>query len=81
MCSPISWEPLPAAEPRAAGLPVPAPAPLRSVDPVDGSRVGRFDAAPLNEDLGLAARPRPVSAPLSEAQPEVEQAGDEDGQS
>lgn len=76
-----SWEPLPAAEPRAAGLPAPAPTPLRSVDPVDGSRVGRFDAAPLNEDLGLAARPRPVSAPLSEAQPEVEQAGDEDGRS
>lgn len=74
------WESLPAADLRAAGLGVPTPAPLRSVDPVDGSRVGRFDAAPLNEDLGLAARPRPVSAPLSEAQPEVEQAGDENGQ-
>ena len=76
-----SWESLPAAEPWAAGLGVPTPAPLRSVDPVAGSRVGRFDAAPLNEDLGLAARPRPVPAPLSEAPPEVEQAGDEDGQS
>lgn len=74
------WESLPASDLRAAGLGVPTPAPLRSVDPVDGSRVGRFDAAPLNEDLGLAARPQPVSAPLSESQPEVEQAGDEDGQ-
>ena len=76
-----SWELLPAAELRAAGLRAPAAVPLRSVDPVDGSRVGRFDAAPLNEDLGLAARPRPVSAPLSESQPEVGQAGDEDGRS
>lgn len=78
-----SWEALPTAEPRTAGNAVstPTPAPLRSVDPGEGSRVGRFDAAPLNEDLGLAARPRPVSAPLSESQPEVGRAGDEDGQS
>ncbi|UOY00281.1 hypothetical protein [Blastococcus sp. PRF04-17] len=76
-----SWETLPVAELRATGLPVPAATPLRSVDPAAGSRVGRFDAAPLNEDLGLTARPRPVSAPLSEAQPEVGQAGDEDGRS
>lgn len=75
-----SWESLPVGEPRATGLVVTAPAHLRSVDPVDGSSAGRFDAAPLNEDLGLTARPRPVSAPLSESQLEVEQAADEDGQ-
>ncbi|SEP29481.1 hypothetical protein [Trujillonella endophytica] len=77
-----SWESLPVAELQAAGLAVPAQAPLRAVDPVgDGSRVGRFDAAPLNDDLGLTARPQPVAAPLSEMQPEVGQAGGEDVQS
>ncbi|TKJ28480.1 hypothetical protein [Blastococcus sp. CCUG 61487] len=76
-----AWEAMPTAEPGTAGLAVPTPTKLRSLDPVEGSRVGRFDAAPLNEDLGLTARPRTVPAPLSESQPEVEQAGDEDGQS
>jgi hypothetical protein len=74
-----SWESLPVAELLAAGRALPTQAPLRAVDRVgDESRAGRFDAAPLNDDLGLAARPRPVSAPLSEAQPEVGQAEGED---
>lgn len=75
------WEPLPVAALGAGGLGVPTPAPLRAVDPIDGSSARRFDAVPLNEDLGLAARPRPVTAPTSEAQPGEERAGDEDGRS
>jgi hypothetical protein len=76
-----NWEPLPTAESGVGGLGVPTPASLRPVDALDSARVSRFDAAPLDEDLGLAARPRPVAAPLSESTPEVERAGDQDGQS
>lgn len=75
------WEALPIAEPGEGGLGMPAAAPLRPVGPVNGTRLERFDDAPLSEDLGLATRPQPVAAPLSESQPEVDQAGDEDRQS
>lgn len=73
------WQPLPAAQPGQGGLGVPAPAPIRPVDP-NAAAVRRFDSAPLDDDLGLAPRTTPTTAPVSEPQPTVPRAGDEDGQ-
>jgi hypothetical protein len=69
------WEQLPPGDQAAEA------APLRPVAPVDGddrARAGRFDDAPLQDDLGLKARPPIAEPPISEPErPQEETESDE----
>jgi hypothetical protein len=53
-------------------------APLRPVAPLDGdgrARAGRFDDAPLQDDLGLKPQPSIAEPPISEPERSQEETG------